>query len=976
MPNQNRVIELQLKLSGAKSIQELEQATSEINQELKAMDKNSASFNQMSSLAKKANSSLKEVNTSLEGITSTEKAEAVNKMGMGLVGAFQAAAGASLLFGEKTGEELEKVIKKVGGLFAVTDGLKKVTEAFSAKNISALKAVVKGWQQSAIAAKLFGTVTKAALVSTGIGALVVLLGIIIANFDKIKEAAMKVWNNLKQWYPPIMFLGKIIDEIKEKVGSLGNFIKGVGAAIKAALRFENVKDAFNEAVEEAQELNAAVQKAKDLTEKYKKTITDTNVEFEQSIKLLEAQGKKQDEILKKQEKRLLQEKDILVQIDKTGHATDEQKNRLRDINHQLELNLLNQEKYKLEVQKTAQVEKKIDDEKKATAEKEKKDRERRIRLLELDNKFLEKSKDIYDKNNALANQTLILKVQSGMATKEELDQYKKMVAKATELLTTNESIGKLTNDTLLKNEEIIELNERSNEIKNNGILFQKDENGQVQYRLSQEKEIAEITKKREGIESKIRGIVENLLESLYDEKQIQYLLLANEQKSLDEQYKIIDAEEWRIKQLIVEAQLRKKNIDDDVLLQQGMEDKNDLQLKLDELLQQTIKEENDLQLSLIKLSEDRALIQQDIIINQDGLNKFLIESVNLHEDVVNYTKENLTDAEKLKKSNELNAQMLQKHADAWGQIAGGISEAMNVLMQYYDAEVQREQDAYNIWMETEGAKLELEIENAETLAKEKAKIQEDLNDEIIGLEEELADAEGERYDDILARIEEQKAAQAAAALEEQALKDAAAAAQDEIDKQTALRQYAIDEAEWKAKKAAKTASIIEATIGAAMAVISALQAGFPLGLIMAAVYAALGAVQVGIIAAQPNPPPPEMPKFASGGYTGDGGKYEPAGIVHKGEFVVPQRVVKNPQAASMIEALENMRLRGYAEGGIVEAATATTGVDTNNTIDYVRLANEITRAMRESPIYVSWIEGKEMDNKVTWVTNRASIGKR
>lgn len=32
--------------------------------------------------------------------------------------------------------------------------------------------------------------------------------------------------------------------------------------------------------------------------------------------------------------------------------------------------------------------------------------------------------------------------------------------------------------------------------------------------------------------------------------------------------------------------------------------------------------------------------------------------------------------------------------------------------------------------------------------------------------------------------------------------------------------------------------------------------------------------------------------YASGGYTGDGGKYEPAGIVHRGEVVLPQEVVK------------------------------------------------------------------------------------
>jgi len=29
-------------------------------------------------------------------------------------------------------------------------------------------------------------------------------------------------------------------------------------------------------------------------------------------------------------------------------------------------------------------------------------------------------------------------------------------------------------------------------------------------------------------------------------------------------------------------------------------------------------------------------------------------------------------------------------------------------------------------------------------------------------------------------------------------------------------------------------------------------------------------------------------QYADGGYTGDGGKYEVAGVVHKGEYVVPQ----------------------------------------------------------------------------------------
>lgn len=56
--------------------------------------------------------------------------------------------------------------------------------------------------------------------------------------------------------------------------------------------------------------------------------------------------------------------------------------------------------------------------------------------------------------------------------------------------------------------------------------------------------------------------------------------------------------------------------------------------------------------------------------------------------------------------------------------------------------------------------------------------------------------------------------------------------------------------------------------------------------------------------------------FAEGGYTGHGGKYEPAGIVHRGEYVAPQTVVKSPAAQPHIAALERMRT-GYADGGFV-----------------------------------------------------------
>lgn len=54
--------------------------------------------------------------------------------------------------------------------------------------------------------------------------------------------------------------------------------------------------------------------------------------------------------------------------------------------------------------------------------------------------------------------------------------------------------------------------------------------------------------------------------------------------------------------------------------------------------------------------------------------------------------------------------------------------------------------------------------------------------------------------------------------------------------------------------------------------------------------------------------------FADGGYTGPGGKYQPAGIVHAGEVVFSQADVKR---AGGVDAVERMRLRGYADGGFV-----------------------------------------------------------
>lgn len=77
-----------------------------------------------------------------------------------------------------------------------------------------------------------------------------------------------------------------------------------------------------------------------------------------------------------------------------------------------------------------------------------------------------------------------------------------------------------------------------------------------------------------------------------------------------------------------------------------------------------------------------------------------------------------------------------------------------------------------------------------------------------------------------------------------------------------------------------------------------------------------------------------IPGFASGGYTGPGGKYQPAGVVHAGEFVNRQEVVRQPGALAFLSEFNRVGMaalkswQGYADGGLVVPG-AHSGVPTS-----------------------------------------------
>ena len=78
--------------------------------------------------------------------------------------------------------------------------------------------------------------------------------------------------------------------------------------------------------------------------------------------------------------------------------------------------------------------------------------------------------------------------------------------------------------------------------------------------------------------------------------------------------------------------------------------------------------------------------------------------------------------------------------------------------------------------------------------------------------------------------------------------------------------------------------------------------------------------------------------FSEGGYTGAGGRMEVAGVVHRGEYVVPQPELRDPYVRSVVASIEARRrmrtsknaLPGFAEGGFTGMPSGNTASSQSN----------------------------------------------
>lgn len=199
--NQTVNIDVQVQ---TKSLNDLEKELQQINEELKSVEIGSAAFKELSKDAQGLTKQLTQANKAAEGFTDEKKFMAADGAIKTMAGSLSGVVGTLGLIGVES-ETFGEMEKKAASAIAVAMGVKDVSEG--------IKQMADANVLAAAKAKIMGITTKQALIATGIGAFVVLLGTMIAYWDDIVEGVEK----FGQKFP---IVGQAVDAIKDAFNSL------------------------------------------------------------------------------------------------------------------------------------------------------------------------------------------------------------------------------------------------------------------------------------------------------------------------------------------------------------------------------------------------------------------------------------------------------------------------------------------------------------------------------------------------------------------------------------------------------------------------------------------------------------------------------------------------------------------------------------------------------------------------------------
>lgn len=219
-----------------KNVNDLRVAQQQLEQEFESAELGSAQYARLSRELQKVNSDLKTVEESVTDITSAERVEGFVRFGNAAAAGLGTATLAAEAFGASSAD-IEEVERKFFVLISTLETLQLVQEAVGKENklftsfinrlaVGSVEAS-DGLKKATIASRIFGSTTKAALIATGIGAFLVVLGLVVANFDRIKKSVVDFATSIKPVNDAITFL-------KEQIGGFPQLFAGLISAGKKA----------------------------------------------------------------------------------------------------------------------------------------------------------------------------------------------------------------------------------------------------------------------------------------------------------------------------------------------------------------------------------------------------------------------------------------------------------------------------------------------------------------------------------------------------------------------------------------------------------------------------------------------------------------------------------------------------------------------------------------------------------------------
>lgn len=229
------------------SIKDLRKQLKGFKDEMANLEEGSDAFLEVANKAGQVKHQIDEINESIKGASSDfgDLVGNVTNVAAGITGAFQAVAGGLQAMGVES-EAIDQAIAKMQGLMAVTQGLSAIDDGIKSfgKLTTAINTSSKGLGKF-----------KTALIGTGLGALVVVLGSIIANWDEfsksigISETALTKFGDVMKG---------VLNSALSMIGGVGKAIsrlitgdfKGAGEAIKEGFA---VQKNFQEGVQKAEE---------------------------------------------------------------------------------------------------------------------------------------------------------------------------------------------------------------------------------------------------------------------------------------------------------------------------------------------------------------------------------------------------------------------------------------------------------------------------------------------------------------------------------------------------------------------------------------------------------------------------------------------------------------------------------------------------------------------------------------------------